>query len=333
VLSLAVAGSAAATSEVHAQPRDARQRAEAPYKEGVDLAKAGKAEAALAKFEAAYSLSPTGMAVQQIARMEQILGRHALALQHFREALRDPNLTTEARRDAEKAVEELKTRVGVITLDVPAGATTTIDGNEVDPRSSVEVVPGLHVVKVRLAGESKSVDVTSPAGAVTPVKVRFGEDPPKPAVGSASGTSDPALSPAPVATEAPPGSWTTGRIAGAAFAGTGIAALGLGVIFQLGASSAADDAANIRGELPEPRESACNDPRNRERCADLRSKVDDQHSSEDLRTGFLVAGATLVVGGAVLFLMSVPKREPSRGARLVPLAADRAGGLAVVGRF
>src|SRR5689334_14505593 len=98
---------------------DARRRAETPYKEGLDLSKAGKTEQALAKFESAYSLSPTGTAIYQIARMEQILGRHALALLHYREALRDTNLPGEMRRDAESAIEDLKTKVGVLTLDVP----------------------------------------------------------------------------------------------------------------------------------------------------------------------------------------------------------------------
>jgi hypothetical protein len=311
-----------------AQPSDPKLRADASYKEGVELAKAGKTDAALAKFEASYSLTPSGMTVFQIARMEQLLGRHALALQHFREALNEATLTTDARREAERAVDDLKKRVGVITLDVPQGATATVDGNDVDPKEPVEVVPGLHVVKIRLAAQTKSVDVTSPAGVVTPVKLRFTEEAP------------PATPTPPPKKEEPPqpSFWTTGRIVGVGTAAAGVVSVGLGIGFQLASSGSSSDAQTIRDSLPPPRDSACNNPANGARCSELRSAVDSQHSQEGLRTGFLVAGGLLLAAGAVVFLVSPPEKrgsaEPLKaGFEVVPVVSAREDGVAIVGRF
>ena len=312
----AIVGIVATPCPAWAQAGDPKQRADAAYKEGLALTKAGNHEAALAKFESANALLPSGMALYQIGRMEQLLGRHALALQHFREALRESSLTAEARRDAEKAIEDLKTKIGVIVLDVPGGASVTVDGNDVDPKSAIEVVPGLHVVKVKLAAEARSVDVTAPAGAVTPVKVRFDEQP----------TTQTTTAPPPTAPR--PGFWTTGRIVGAAAVGAGVVSLGVGVAFAAASGSAGNKASNLRGGLP-PGDSACNDPANIGPCAELRSAVDDQHGDQKLRNGFLVAGGVLAIGGAVLFLVSAPKREVA----VVPFASRRDGGMAVSGRF
>jgi hypothetical protein len=327
IATAAVSAAAATATPAYAQPPDPKTRSDRAYKEGLELARQGNNEAALAKFESAYSLAPTGIAVYQIARMEQALGRHALALQHFREALRDAALTSDMRHEAERSVTELRTKIGVIALDLPEGAAVTVDGNEVEANATVEVVPGLHVVKVRLSSETKSVDVTAPAGVVTPVKVRFGEEP-KPPPPAAPSPAPPSPPP-----EHPSDFWTTGRMVGVSAAGAGIVALGLAVAFQLGASSASDDAESIRSTLPPPRESACSKPSDPAKCADLASKVDDQHSQENVRTAFLVAGGLFLVGGAALFVLSPPKSEPTRGARIVPVASTNGGGLSLTGRF
>jgi hypothetical protein len=329
----AVTGSIAVPRPAWAQPgagdtkaSDPKQRADAAYKEGLALNKAGNHEAALAKFEAANALLPSGMALYQIARMEQLLARHALALQHFREALRETTLTVDARRDAEKSIDDLKTKIGIIVLDVPGGASVTVDGNDVDPKNAVEVVPGLHVVNVKLAAETRTIDVTAPAGAVTPVKARFDEPTntrPPPTEGTA-----------PLASPTPPRAqsfWTTGRIVGTTAVAAGIVSLGVGIGFAAASGSAGNKASRIRTGLPAG-DSACTDPANTAPCADLRTAVDDQHSDKNLRNGFLVAGVVLAIGGAVVFAVSAPKHETT-GTALIPFASTKEGGLAVSGRF
>jgi hypothetical protein len=248
--SVLLAGSIVSVNVVSASPAfaqppapDPKRRTDVLLKEGQELAKANQTEQALSKFEDAYALSPTGIAAYHIARMEEALGRHALALQHYREALRDPNLAAEPRRDAEKAVAELKTKVGVITLDVPAGSTTTVDGNEVDAKTAIEVVPGLHVVKIRLGGESKSVDVTAPAGAVTPVTLRFGDD------GKTLGGKPAGEQPAGAIARTSPTVLTTRNVVGGSLGIVGLVAAGIGLGFLIDSNGKVGDAKDYNASI------------------------------------------------------------------------------------
>ncbi len=243
VAALATALVAATPVPAHAGPPGTPSRHGGQIQEGLELAKAGKTEQALQKFEEAYSIVPSGTAAYQIARMEQSLERHALALQHYREALRDPKLATDARRESEKAVELLQTKIGIITLEVPEGSSTTVDGNEVDAKKPVEVVPGLHIVKIRLGGETKSSDVTAVAGAVTPVKLRFGEDPkPTPAT------------PPPATTEPPKREatrWPTSKLV----------TVGAGAVVSAGLLTASAIVFASADDTKAPTPSSCADPR------------------------------------------------------------------------
>jgi len=63
-------------------------------------------------------------------------------------------------------------------------------------------------------------------------------------------------------------------------------------------------------------------------------EIDNQNMRNDIRTGLFIGGGVLVVGGAVLFLVSSPKSEPTRGGpRVIPFASSRDAGIAVIGRF
>lgn len=158
-----------------AEPSD-KQRAEAPFREGLELHNAGKDEAALAKFEEAYRWNATGNILFNVARMEQLLGRYARALEHYRRCLEDPKLSEVNRGAATGHIESLKARVGELTFEVPSGAAAAVDGVDVDLSKSVVVDPGRHVVKVTRGEESKTVDVNTPPGVATSIRVAF--DPP-----------------------------------------------------------------------------------------------------------------------------------------------------------
>lgn len=253
------------------------QKADAALREGQALDKAGKTAEALQKFEDAYAIVPSGAAAYDIAREEAALGRHALALQHFREALRDPKLTTDQRRDAEAQIEVLKTKIGVLTLDVPEGATTTIDGNEVDAKEPVEVPPGLHVVKIRLGGETKSEDVTATAGAVTPVKVRFDEVPPV--------APPPTVGPPPAAEAHHLWGWPTPKLVTVGAGAAVSAGLLTGSLIELATAD----------KVKAPSPTACQD-RSAPGCAGYASKRDSYDASRTLSTVFFYSG--LVVGAA-----------------------------------
>ncbi len=160
-------------AQANAQPSDPGRRAEVTFNEGMKLAKDQQLEAALAKFELSYATSPNGRTLFQMARLERLLQQYALALQHFRQVLKDPALAQDAREESLQAVEDLKTKVGVISIEAPPGSTVMVDLVQVEPTSTLEVVPGLHVVKARLGSEQRSVDINCLPGKPSMVKIRF----------------------------------------------------------------------------------------------------------------------------------------------------------------
>lgn len=155
------------------EPRSPTQHAD-PLAEALTLAAAGERERARVKLEEAYANSPTARALFHLARMDHVLGEHALAAQRYRAALADPSLPEELRGEAKSALADVEKRVGVLSLDVPADAIVTVDGSVVDHGAPVEVVPGTHIVKARLGSETASAFVMAPAGLATPVRLRFG---------------------------------------------------------------------------------------------------------------------------------------------------------------
>lgn len=302
-------------------PTDAKRRAEAPMREGMDLARAGKAEAALTKFEESYSLSPTGAALVQMGRMEQTLGRHALALQHYREALRDPNLAIDPRREAEKAVEELKAKVGVLTLDVPDGCTTTVDGSPVDTKT-VEVVPGLHVVRIKLGSDVKSADVTAPAGAVVAVKIRFGEDPPAPAPAGDPSTVTPPPN------EERSSTWGTARVvAVGALAAGAVTGVVLSIVFHGNASDDVDESKRLLNG------GSCLGITTAD-CTRARELKDSRDTNVTASTVSLVAGGVLAAGAVAAAIVWPGGATASKtSGRVVPSFAAGYGGMTLMGRF
>jgi tetratricopeptide (TPR) repeat protein len=292
-LFLAVAVSAlpsALSAPAFAGPPDAKHAD--PLKEGLELAKAGKFEAALAKFEEAYALARTGTNVYNMARMEHALGRHALALHHYREALRDPALAAESRRDAERAIEELKTKIAVIAFDVPAGATTMLDGNEIDPSFSVEVVPGPHLVKIKLGGAVKSSDVTAPAGVVTTVKLRFDEAAAKP---EGAPADDPTKAPRPP--EDGGSLFTTKNLVAGSLGALGVAATAVGIGFFAASEKSLSDAESFDRSVPG---GACT---GLDTCTRYDGMLDDARDSRGIATVSLIAAGVLVTGAIAAFTL------------------------------
>lgn len=293
-----------------AQPPTAKQRAEQRYREGLELAKAGKSEAALAKFDEANGLSPSALATYQVARMEHALGHARAALIGYRKALREEGLPTAERSEALRAVEELKTKVGVITIEsLTPGASISVDGNPIDdPKQPIEVAPGSHVIKATLGGESRVVDARLDAGKVFVAKISFDEP-------TAGAPTPPPTTPPPSAH--PPDAsrsasyWTTPRWIGVGLAGLGAVGMGLTVGFTLvhesNVSKQEDLAANPRV------------------CADVnstgcRSFTDHGDSADAAKTGAIVSG--IVAGaaaiGAVVLLWPRSDDAAPKQTRLIP---------------
>lgn len=277
------------TSVTAAPPTTPVQRAEAATREAQALEKAGKKDEALAKYEEAYAITPTGPAAYQMARMEAGVGRFLLSLQHYREALRDTKLPTDARREAETAVEDLKTKIGIIILDVPESAVTTVDGKEVDPKQPAEVTPGPHVVKIRLGGETRSADVSAKAGAVSEVRLRFGADPSpeKPATGLPV-----AGGPSPSPKEET--RWPTPKLV----------AVGAGAAVAVGLVAASAIVFAMADDAKAPTPGGCVATPDSAPCRELADRRDSYDSSRTVSTVFFYSGlvvGALTAGAALLW--------------------------------
>jgi hypothetical protein len=258
----------------------------------------------LAKFEMSTAAFPTVKALYQMARMEQLLGQHDLALFHFRQSMKDTALPEADRREANKAIEDLKTKVGTITLDVPAGSEVRVDGNLVDPnKGPVEVAPGSHTVKVSLGAETRSQTAKCEAGKVAVIKIRFDEPPPNPPpntngnngnANNGGGNNGNVVEPPPITpTES---WWTTPHIAGVALAGVAAVGVGLGVAFT----------AVREGHVSDQEEMAknpllCQDV-NSAGCKSFDDAGDSASTAGTLRLVSFI-GAGLAGAGAVLLLL------------------------------
>jgi hypothetical protein len=298
--------------------------AKARFEEGLELADAGKAEPARLKFQQAWAVFKAPAVLYNLARAEQLTGHDLEALEHFRLFLKvgatDVKITDAMRDKAKQNAAELAKKVGQVDIEVPPTARVSVDGKPLDetPKEPVAVQPGRHTVEATFDGRVKSVTVECVAGNVVKAKIDFD-------AGGGGGAEPPG--------EQERGFWTTGRVVGLSAAVVGLAALGTGVAFGLSASSKHDDADAKRATLPDPNSSCAVTPA-LPQCGELNTLESDYKSASTLSTVFLVSGGALVVGGAVLFLVSSPKRnEPTRGMRFVPMASSKEAGISWMGTF
>ena len=348
ILSTASPGAARAQPSTTAQDT-ATAEARARFDEGIKHAEAGDHEAARLKFNQAWALVKSPAILYNLARAEQLSGHPVEALEHYRQFSKlppDPKVTDVQRQRAAESITELSKKVGQIAVVAAPGARISVDGRAIDPGNTdpVAVTPGRHVVEAIADGKVKSVTVDCPAGTITKAKLLETEGvqgtaaaEPRPSPTDKEATADGRSNASETDRLPPPADegrpfWTGGRIAGLGVFGAGLAALGAGLVFHLGAESSKDAAANVRSGLPNT--SACSGASDDARCTALQKNVDDQTQREGLRTGFFVGGGVLVVGGAVLFLVSSPKSEPARtGVRILPYTSGRDTGVALLGRF
>ena len=290
-------------------PTQSKQKSEAMYREGIELAKANKIEAALAKFEEARAAAPNVRATFQVARMEQALNREVLALFHYRQALAEEGLPTTERSEAVKAIDELKTKVGVITIESPPGATVTVDGNPIaDPKQPVEVAPGSHVVKAALGGESRVAETKLDAGKVAVVKLSFDE------------TSRPTPSPTtavPSTTTTTPveqSYWTPAHIGGIGLAGLAVVGLGLTAFFISSHESNISDQKDLAPRCVQPDSATC------------RSFDEHGDSADTAKTFAIVSAAVSVAAAAGAAIVLWPRSSSSSsGVRSTRIAATGTG--------
>ncbi len=330
LLVLVCASALLASSSAFAQSEAAKAQALKRYQEGLSLYDRGRDEEAYLQFSQAYAVVQSPPILFNLARTEQLTGRHVSAAEHFRAYLalpEHPRITKELRGKAQGFLTELAGQVGHLTLEVPAGAVVSLDGKDIPSVASVDVEPGPHTVAARVGEQRASVEVVAAAGAVTPARVVL-----------ASPTGPVVVVPQPVApTNAPPapltpgpgGSHTARDALRWTTAGVAVAGLAVGTAFLLVGNSQASDFNSFAAANP----NACQSPSSA-LCAQANSKLSDVSTSNTLTAvGFVVGGGSAITSAALWIFW--PKDAPKAAASVwvVPMAGAGSYTVNVGGHF
>lgn len=154
----AMASAIRATPFVEA-PADSA-RADALFKEGRQMVKAGQLPQACDKFGASYDLDPVSGTLMNLADCEERVGRLTGAWMHWRQLLRAlPQTGDERREHAQRRVDELEPRLARLTIRVgpktPSGARILLDDFPLADSSvghALLVGLGEHTVSVEAGG-------------------------------------------------------------------------------------------------------------------------------------------------------------------------------------
>jgi hypothetical protein len=296
------------------------------FKEGIELADAGKHEPARLKFQQAWAVFKSPTLLFNLARTEQLTGRDLEAVEHFRLFLKiaatDLKVTDAMRDKAKQNLVELTRKVGQVEIDAPKAARLVVDGKALDetPSEPVAVAPGKHVVEASFEGRVKSVTVECGAGATVKSRIEFeamgnNVEPPPPGGGSGGSAR-----------------WIVPTALGVA----GLVGIGVGIGFGAKALGARSDSEDIRRQNP----GLCAAPE-LPACATYDSKRSDAKSAGTISTVGFVAGGALLAGAVATFLLWPRSRESTtpvartgiRVASVHPLLGNGSYGAGLEGGF
>jgi hypothetical protein len=261
---------------------------------------AGRYREAIDLFRDADRQAPSAALSFDMARAFTQLGDDAGALSAYREYLRRSENPEDA-AEVERTVKKLSLRLAargiqqVTVLSTPPGATVLLDGEPfgVTPATS-ETRPGSHTLTIRLQGyadQNRRFDL--PVSEAIDVRVTLEERPaPAPPAAAAAPTLGPPAPAAPAEDSRPSRSGIPLRTVGIISLGTGGAALGGALVFEL------------------LRQSAENKAKNEQEQVGLAKEIDTIHARRDTARVLAGVGAGLVAIGGTLFLLS-PSSSPS----------------------
>lgn len=144
---------ATAATEENVPTPQAKEEARRHFEKGISLVQESAWAAALAEFLVSIELFPTRSALFNASLCYQKLQRFDDALDSYEKLLRDyPNLPADDKATAQKAVAEMRSRVGTVDVtDAEPGASIVISGQdrgEFPPVAPLRVGAGSHVVRV-----------------------------------------------------------------------------------------------------------------------------------------------------------------------------------------
>lgn len=152
---LAVASGAAAQ-------QDDTERARELFVEGVDLAEQGHWHEAADRFRRTLELKSTPQVKYNLALALQNTGELTRAAELLEEVEQSEETDRRLKRDARRTREELEPKLGSLTVSVagdPAGASVTLDGEELPPEDwdrSIAADPGTHELVLSARGRESS---------------------------------------------------------------------------------------------------------------------------------------------------------------------------------
>jgi hypothetical protein len=291
--------------------------AEQLFIEGKALVDKHDYERACAKFKASHDLDPTATGtLLNLALCHEQIGKLASAWAEFREVAAESTGRREDRvtmaREHEAKVQPL---LSLITLVVPREARAPGLAIQLDQGAAIAdagwetpipVDPGEHTLGISAPGKVASTQ-------------RF-------VVGSSASSSKIVIAPLADAIEPSriaPAPDPTRRTLGYVVGGTGLVAVGVGVLFGLNASAKNRDATR---RCPND---VCADEATRAGASDTLASA---HTSANVANVLVGAGLLLVAGGAVLVL-TAPKAASAAFVRPAPLLVAGGGGLGLGGAW
>lgn len=300
--------------------------AEALFNEARRLMSQGNFQAACPQLEESQKLDPGMGTLFNLGDCYEKVGRTASAWAAFLDVAAQAKNAGQAARetDARSRAQAIEPKLSRLTITVegdPASTANLVvkrDGQIGVGRAqwglALPIDPGEHVVeasapgklpftgKVQIAPNGQNAKLVVPAlesAPVAPVRAP--------------------VAPPPKEAEAPSESSVSQRTLGLVVGGVGVVGLGVGAVFGLQSMGKKGDADNHCNA-----DNFCD--------ATGLSARKDALSAGTLSTVFVVAGAALAAGGAVLFF-TAPNKDPKRAARFAPVALPSGGALTVTGSF
>ncbi len=322
---LLVPSLALAQTNEHAAVTRARQL----YQQGVSAYDREDYTTAERLLRESYQTHPHPVTLRNLAATLERLERRADACNELARLIR-AHPDADERQNAERTLANLSDRVGKLEIDVSVtGADVKIDDKWVGvaPLPTWYVEPGDHKISAAKQGfKPAEASVSVGANEKQPVKLTLiaTEAPGMPGAGLGTGT-DPGAN---GGTQSGMPPKTIALITGGALTAV---ALGVGIVYQIGTSSAQDDVDSLGGKAKSELGRNCVSASETPTCQELDDAIDTRDSRGMIRTiGFVSAGVFAAGTVAVYFLW--PDRKTA-GVIPTVTASDRGGSVFLTGTF
>lgn len=275
--------------------REAQKR----FQEGLPLMDAGKFEEARLKFIQAVAVLKAPPLFYNLASSEERTGHDVDAVRHFRAFLKagaDDARVTDAMRDKARAnIATLMQKLGQLAIDVPEGATVTIDGapHEGTFEEAIPVTPGKHTVEAGFGGRVRSTIVQAQVGTITPVPFSLEQ------------ASLPPTTTPPPAPSVPLERTTMGYALPIGAAALGVVSAGVGIGVLVHSNVLTDETNDFNRESTGG--NACSGASTTDRCTSFGVKSDAATQSRTIGWVTLIGGGAFVGGAALLWVLLAPK--------------------------